>query len=67
MRHFFYAGPVTTLPFGVGLTAVMTSLIASAGSTHGALTGLLGACCGAVAITAITVTANNYGGVAGSA
>ena len=64
MRHYLRAGPITTLSFGVGVSARATGLIATAGSKNGALTGLPCACGCAVAVATIAVAANNYGGVA---
>ena len=71
MRHFLrpkgvqsHSGPITLLTFGVRVTATQTGLIAATGGTNRAPARLAGTSCGAVALTAIAVAANQYGGAA---
>lgn len=59
MRHFLLLGPVAALAFGMGMTASATRLIAAAGSPHGGASCLIGTGAGTVAVTAITVAAND--------
>jgi hypothetical protein len=61
MRHFLLSGPVPTLPFGMGATAAMRVLIATASRPDRLLAGLRRAACGAVAITTITGAADEHG------
>jgi hypothetical protein len=67
MRHFLLTGAVATLPFGVGVTSATAALIATTCCAHCASPGVLGATCGAVAVAAITVATDQYGGAATSA
>ena len=67
MRHFLLSGPVTALSFGVGMTARTTGLIARASGAHGTLASGLGADLRAVAVAAIAMAANQYGGTAAGA
>ena len=64
MRHFLGFGPITTLAFGVRMTAPARRLIAATGGLGGDASCLIGTPCGAVAVTPITVTANDHGGAA---
>jgi hypothetical protein len=64
MRHFPHAGPVTTLPLRVGVTAAQAGLIAAAGSPQGQVAGFFGATRGAVPVSAITVAADEHGAAA---
>ena len=61
MRHFLLSGPVTALPFGVGMAAAQAVLVSAAGGSNRTAAGLLGAPRGAVAMAAITVAANEHG------
>jgi hypothetical protein len=67
MRHFLLSGPVSTLAFGMGATATMCVLIATAGRPYGLATGLRGASLSAVAVAAITMAADQHGGAAADA
>lgn len=67
MRHFLQAGPIATLPLGMGMAAAQSRLIAATGGAHGALAGLLGAPRGAVAVASITVAADDDGDTAAGA
>jgi len=67
MRHFLRSGPITLLTFGVGVTATQTGLIAASGGTDRAAARLAGTSSGAVALAAIAVAANQYGGAAAGA
>ncbi len=60
MRHFLLFGAVAALAFGMGMTALPTRLIAATGSPHGGASCLIGTGAGAVAVTAITVAANDH-------
>ena len=64
MRHFLRFGPIPTLAFGVRMTTPARRLIAATGGLEGSASRLIGALCGAVAVTPITVTANDHGGAA---
>jgi len=64
MRHFLRFGPIPTLAFGVRMTTPARCLIAATGGLEGSASRLIGALCGAVAVTPITVTANDHGGAA---
>lgn len=64
MRHFLGFCPIATLAFGVRMTAPARRLIAATGSLDGDASCLIGTPCGAVAVTPITVTANDHGGAA---
>jgi hypothetical protein len=61
MRHFLLSGPVTALPFGVGVTTAQAGLVSAAGGTHGTSASLVGTLRRAVAVAAITVAANEHG------
>jgi len=70
MRHFLRSkgvqsrsGPITLLTFGVGVTATQTGLIAASGGTDRASASFTGAS-SAVALAAVAVAANQYGGAA---
>jgi hypothetical protein len=60
MRHILLSSPVATLPFGVGVAATQTGLVAAAGGTHGTSASLVGTLRRAVAVTTITVAANEH-------
>lgn len=60
MRHFLLPGPVTTLAFGVGVTAAPALLIAATRSTRGLSACLVGTVRSAVALATITVAANEH-------
>lgn len=67
MRHFLLPGPVTALPVGVGVATARAGLIAAAGGTNRTAARLLGTLRSAVALAAITVAADEYGGAAAGA
>ena len=74
MRHFLrpkgvqsHSGPITLLTFGVGVTTVQTVLIATTGGPDRASARLSGTSAGAVALAAVAVAANQYGGAAAGA
>lgn len=67
MRHFLLSGPVTTLAFGVGVTAAHAVLIAATRGTDRSPACLVGTPRGAVALAAITVAANEHGRAAADA
>lgn len=67
MRHFLLPGPVTALPFGMGVTATQTILIPVSGRTKRTPTRLIGTRRRAVPIAAITVAADEYGDAAAGA
>ena len=67
MRHFFVFGPVTALALGVGMTASPAGLIAATGGTDSGASSLLRTRLGAVALAAVAVAANQYGGAAARA
>ena len=64
MRHFLRFGPIPALAFGMGMTASPRGLIAATGGLDGGASCLISTPCGAVAVTPITVTANDHGGAA---
>lgn len=64
MRYFLLFGPVTALPFGVGMTTSPAGMIAATGVKDGGASGLIGTPCGAVAVTSIAVAANDHRGMA---
>jgi hypothetical protein len=64
MRHFLLSSSVTALSLCMRVTAAQAGLIAAAGRTQGAAAGFFGAGRGAVAVTAIAVAADQYGGAA---
>lgn len=64
MRHFLVSGPIPALTFGVRVTSPTTRLIAATGGLDGSASCLIGTPGGAVALTPITVTANDHGGAA---
>lgn len=64
MRHFMLPGAVSTLAFGMGTTAAMRVLVATAGSPQRLLTCLRRTSSAAVAVAAITVAAHEHGGAA---
>lgn len=64
MRHFVLSGPVSTLAFGMGATAPMRVLIATAGGPYRLLACLQRASLRAVAVAAITIAADMHGGAA---
>jgi len=61
MRHFLRFGPIPALAFGVRMTASPARLIAATGGLNGGVSCLIGTPGGAVAMTPITVTANDHG------
>jgi hypothetical protein len=67
MRHFLLSGPVTALPFGVGVTTTQAGLIPAAGSTNRTAAGTVGTLHSAVAVAAIAVAANEHRGAAAGA
>lgn len=67
MRHFLLSGPVSTLAFGMGATATMRVLIATAGRPYGLATVLRRASLSAVAVAAITIAADQHRGAAANA
>ena len=67
MRHFLLSGTVSTLAFGMGVTAPMRVLIATAGGTYRLLACLRRASSGAVAVAVITIAADKHGGAAAGA
>ena len=74
MRHFLrpkgvqsHSGPITLLTFGVSVAAAQAVLIATTGSPDRASARLVGAYRGAVALAAVAVAANQYGGAAAGA
>lgn len=60
MRHFLLSGPVSTLAFGMGATAAMRVLIATAGSPYRLVACLRRASLRAVAVAAITIAAHKH-------
>jgi len=67
MRHFLLPSAVLTLAFGMGETATMRVLIATAGSPYRLVTCLRRASLRAVAVAAITIAADKHGGAAAGA
>ena len=67
MRHFLLSSPVSTLAFGMGATASMRVLIATAGGPYRLVTCLRRASLRAVAVAAITIAADKHGGAAAGA
>ena len=67
MRHFLLSGPISTLAFGMGATAAMRVLIATAGGPYRLLARLRRASFRAVAVAAITIAADKHGGAAAGA
>lgn len=67
MRHFLLPGPVSTLAFGMGATAAMRVLIATAGSPYRLVACLRRTSIIAVAITPITMAAHKHRGAAAGA
>ena len=67
MRHFLLPGPVSTLAFGMGETAAMRVLIATAGSPYRLVACLQRASLRAVAVAVITIAADKHGGAAAGA
>ena len=67
MRHFLLSGPVSTLALGMGETATMRVLIATAGGPYRLLACLRRASISAVAIAPITVAAYKHRGAAAGA
>jgi len=67
MRHFLLSGAISTLACGMGATAAMRVLIATAGSPYRMLACLRRASSGAVAIAPITVAAHKHRGAAACA
>lgn len=67
MRHFLLSGPVSTLAFGMGATAPMRVLIATAGSPYRLVACLQRASLRAVAVAVITIAADKHGGAAAGA
>ena len=74
MRHFLrpkgvqsHLVPITLLTFGVGVTTAQAVLIATTGGPDRAPACLVGASRGAVALAAVAVAANQYGGAAARA
>lgn len=64
MRHFLGFGPIPTLAFGVRMTAPARRLISATSGLDCGASCLIGTGGGAVAVTPITVTANDHGGAA---
>lgn len=62
MRHYLLAGPVATLALGMHVTPAPAVLIAAAGLTDGAMARLIGTAPRAVAVSTVTVAADQYGG-----
>ena len=60
MRHFLLPGSVTALAFGMGVTTAAAVLIAATRSTRGLSACLVGTVRSAVALTTITVAANEH-------
>ena len=58
------SGAIPALPFGVGVTAGSAGLIAATGGTDRASPRLSGTSSGAVALAAVAVAADQYGGAA---
>ena len=58
------SGAIPALPFGVGVTAGSAGLIAATGGTYRASPRLSGTSPGAVALAAVAVAADQYGGAA---
>ena len=67
MRHFLLSGTVSTLAFGMGATAAMRVLIATAGSPYRLVACLRRTSIIAVAITPITMAAHKHRGAAAGA
>ncbi len=67
MRHFLLSGPVSMLAFGMGATAPMRVLIATAGSPYRLVARLQRASLRAVAVAVITIAADKHGGAAAGA
>lgn len=67
MRHFLLPSPVLALTFGVGTTATMGVLIATTSGSYRLMAGLRRTSFGAVAVAAITVAADQYGGATAGA
>ena len=61
------SGPITPLTFGVGVTARQAGLIAATGGTDRASACQIGTSAGAVALAAVAVAANQYGGTTAGA
>ena len=64
MRHFLRFGTIPTLAFSVCMTASARRLIAATGGLNGGNSCLIGTPFGTVAVTPITVTANDHGSAA---
>ncbi len=74
MRHFLRpkgalsrSGPIPLLTFGVGMTAAQAVLIAATGGSDRVSARPVGTSAGAVALAAVAVAANQYGGAAAGA
>ncbi len=67
MRHFLLSGSVTALPFGVGVTTAQAGLIAATSGTNRTTASLVGTLRRAVAVAAIAVAADEYGGATAGA
>ena len=67
MRHFVLSGPVSTLAFGMGATAAMRVLIATAGGPYRLVACLQRASLRAIAIAMVTIAADKHGGTAAGA
>lgn len=64
MRHILLFGPIPALAFGVCMTTSPARLIAATSGMGSGASCLIGTSRGAVAVTPITVTANDHGGAA---
>ena len=74
MRHFLrpkgvqsHLLPITPLTFGVGVTTAQAGLIAATGGTDRASACQVGTSRSAVALAAVAMAANQYGGAAAGA
>ena len=67
MRHFLLPSPVLALALGVGTAAAIRVLIATTSGSYRLMAGLWRTSCGAVAVAAITVAADQHGGAAAGA
>lgn len=67
MRHHLLACPPLPLALGVGMTALAAGLVALAGSTLGATSGLARTSGAAIALTTVAVAADEYSSTAAGA
>ena len=67
MRHFFVAGPVTTLSRGMAASPCRTILVALSGALLRAAPDPLGAAFGTINLAAVAAAADEHRGLAASA